>query len=224
MSNNLKKYFRQIIINHFRKRIGAKKFCIISNDCWGAEIYKLLNRPYNTPFVGLMMMSPCYIKMLADLKYYLSLPLNFREYSRYPEMQQIESGIKFPLAVLGDTDIEIHFMHFRSENEVREKWARRINRIDWQHLFIKYDCGKDYAERKDVDTFVKMVHLNKLAFGNETFGNKEVIQTKKYSNNGKSQFRNCFLDFNPIEWLNGNPLYKNVIQKKIIGSLAYKFL
>jgi uncharacterized protein (DUF1919 family) len=42
--------------------IKYKNFVIVSDNCWGAEIYQWFNRPYNTPFVGLGIYGDCYIK------------------------------------------------------------------------------------------------------------------------------------------------------------------
>ena len=216
-------FIRRALITYFKKRIGSRKFCVISNDCWGAELYKLLDKPFNTPFIGLMIMSPCYIKLLQKPQYYLNQPLNFRTESRYPEMQEIKSGINFPLATLGDSDIEVHFMHYRSRDEANSKWNRRCKRIDWDHLFIKYDCGKDYASKDDVETFTKMNYAHKLLLGKEQFQNTDMFILKEYHVNGRKQFKNSFLNFDPIGWLVGKPYYGNLLEKKI-GILAYRYL
>jgi uncharacterized protein (DUF1919 family) len=216
-------FMRRTLVAYFKKRIGNRKFCIISNDCWGAELYKLLDRPFNTPFIGLMLMSPCYIKMLENPQYYLNQPLNFKNESRYPEMQEIKSGINFPLATLGDSDIEVHFMHYHSRDEANSKWCRRSKRMDWGNLYVKYDCGKDYSSKEDIDTFTKMNYGNKLLFGKEKFGNIQMFSVKKYNINGRKQFKNSFLHFDPIGWLEGKPLYNNPFQK-LIGRLAYRYL
>lgn len=221
--NNTSLFIHKHLLRYFKKQVGNRKFCIISNDCWGAEPYKLLGRPFNSPFIGLMLMSPCYIKLLEDPKNYLKEPLNFKSESRYPEMQQIKSGINFPLAVLGDSDIEVHFMHYRSKDEAESKWIRRSNRMDWDNLYIKYDCGKDYATKEDVERFIKMNYANKLLFGKEKFEDSEYIMLKKYDMNARKQFKNCFLNFNPFAWLAGDPSFNNLFQK-MIGRLAYKHL
>ena len=54
-----------------------KSFTIISNDCWGAEVYIDTNTQYLTPFVGLMLMAPCYIKLLQNLEIIKSKQLTF---------------------------------------------------------------------------------------------------------------------------------------------------
>ena len=114
-------------------------------------------------------------------------------------------------------------MHYNSEKEAWEKWKRRAERIDWDHLFVKYDCGKDYATKELVETFTKLPYPNKLLFGKVDFGCKEVIVIKDSPYNAVQLFRNCFLTFSPIGWIKGEKNYKNRFQK-YIGQLAYKYL
>ena len=68
-----------------RKALKNKHFTIISDNCWGGRIYQELGLPYQSPFIGLFIYSPDYVKLLANLKHYLSgeLPLVFVEESRY---------------------------------------------------------------------------------------------------------------------------------------------
>lgn len=188
-------------------KVSNRKFCIFSNDCWGAELYKLLDRPFNTPFIGLMLMSPCYLKFLENPRYYLSLPIVFKKESKYLSMKNINSGTSFPLGVLGESGIEIHFLHYKSEKMAKDKWERRVKRIDWDHLFVKYDCGKDYANKQSVEKFLKLPFENKLVFGKENFGMQDVQVLKKYSHDAVVQFKNCFLSFNPVKSLFGKRKY-----------------
>lgn len=196
-------YKKKIISSYYRFKIGKKKFCIFSNDCWGGELYKLTGRPFNTPFIGLMLMAPCYIKLLEQPAHYLNLPLNFINVSRYPLMQKLNSEIDYPIALLGDSDIEIHFLHYASPEIAKEKWERRLKRIDWENLFVKFDCGKDYANKETVNRFLSLPFINKLIFGKENFGRKEVIVLDTYSDDAVMQFKNCFRNFNPVVWLLG---------------------
>jgi len=209
------KLYNILLRTYFRWLVGKKEFCIISNDCWGAEMYKLLNRRYNTPFIGLMLMSPCYISLLENLKYNLGLPLIFKKSSRYSSMQKINAGTDFPVAVLGDSGIEIQFLHYKTEESAREKWERRVKRIDWNNLLVKYDCGKDYADKKSVETFLNFSFSNKLIFGQEGFGKRQVYIMKNYSTDAVVQFRNCFLSFNPVGWILGEAKIKNGFEKLI---------
>lgn len=217
------KLYRILLGSYFRFSVGNKEFCIISNDCWGGEIYKLLNRQYNTPFIGLMLMSPCYISLLENLKLNLSLPLIFKKSSKYPSMQKINAGTDFPVAVLGESDIEIQFLHYKTEGAAREKWERRVKRIDWNNLLVKYDCGKDYSDKESVEKFLELKFSNKLVFGKENFERYEVYVLKKYSIDAVVQFRNCFLSFNPVGWILGKGKIKNRFEK-LVCKYAYHYL
>lgn len=215
--------YKPVIKKYFKWQIGETKFCVFSNDCWGAELYKLLDRPFNTPFIGLMLMSPCYLKLLENPKYYLHLPINFKKESKYPSMNEINSGTSFPLGILGDSGIEIQFLHYGSESIAKDKWDRRVERIDWEHLFIKYDCGKDYADMESVQKFLELPYKNKLVFGKEDFGINDVYMLGNYALDAVVQFKNCFLSFNPIKWISG----KFSIEKagnKTIRRIAFKYL
>jgi uncharacterized protein (DUF1919 family) len=138
-------------------------------------------------------------------------------------MQAIKAGINFPVCVLGDSGIEIHFLHYKTEQEAKDKWERRIRRMDWENLFVKYDCGKDYANKESVEKFLNLPYPNKLIFGNEDFGRKEIHVLKKYSFDAVIQFRNCFLSFNPINWLEGED-FKKKTGNGIIRKLAFQYL
>jgi uncharacterized protein (DUF1919 family) len=217
------KLYHILLRLYFRWLVGNKEFCIISNDCWGGEMYKLLKRQYNTPFIGLMLMSPCYISLLEDLKLNLSQPLIFKKNSRYPSMQKINAGTDFPVAVLGDSDIEIQFLHYKTEGSAKEKWERRVKRIDWNNLLVKYDCGKDYADKKSVEAFLNFSFSNKLIFGQEDFGKEKVFVLKNYSLDAVVQFRNCFLSFNPVGSIWGKAKIKNGFEK-LICKYAFRYL
>jgi len=124
-------------------------------------------------------------------------------------MQKLNAGISFPLAVLGDSSIEIQFLHYSSEIVAREKWDRRVKKMDWDNLYIKYDCGKDYANKELVEIFFNLPFANKLVFGKENFGLEKVYILKKYSLDAVVQFRNCFSSFNSVKWLYENEQIAN---------------
>ena len=127
-----------------RLALKNKDFSIISNNCWGGGVYEDLNIPYKTPFVGLFIMAPDYIKLLKNLKYYISLPLTFVEESKYERINIEREGQHgfYPIGKL--EDIEIFFMHYASKEEALEKWERRKARINWNNLYIKL-CDNDFC-------------------------------------------------------------------------------
>ena len=94
--------------NHFSKKdiqdLGDKPFVLVSNNCWGGEVYQWYQRPYNSPFIGLFIYGPCYNKLLKRFDHYMDQPLEFIRKSKYPEPHR---DWEYPIARLDD--IEIHF-------------------------------------------------------------------------------------------------------------------
>ena len=84
IKNKLKPFIYPIINFIPRRRLKNKNFTIICDNCWAGKVYQELGLPYQTPFVGLFVFSPDYIKMLKNLKHYLSgnIPLKFVKESK----------------------------------------------------------------------------------------------------------------------------------------------
>lgn len=206
----LKKYFIKWYVN----RLKNSKFCIFSNDCWAGEIYKLSKRQFNTPFINLMIMAPCYLKLLENPKTFLSYPLIFIPQSRYAEMNKINSGKAFPLATLGESGIEIHFLHYKNAEDAAKAWERRVKRIDWENVFVKFDCGKDYGDEEIANNILNLPYKKIMIFGSGNYLNEKIISVRKYSNNAVTQFYNCFAEFNPFIWVKyGNIKAENLLEK-----------
>ena len=107
------------LIKHLIRKKIHENYSIISNDCWGGEFYQFHNLPYMSPFVGLMIMAPDYIKLLSNLEYYLKQKIEFVKYSSYKKINELLENEHFPLGLLGE--VEICFLHYKSEQEVIEK-------------------------------------------------------------------------------------------------------
>ena len=89
-----------------------------------------------------MLAAPCYLKLLSNPRDYLALSLVFQYRSRYEYVNEMRANWKhyFPVATVGN--VEIQFLHYHSDEEAREKWTRRVKRINWNNIFVKFDGGK----------------------------------------------------------------------------------
>ncbi|GIU70317.1 MAG: hypothetical protein KatS3mg002_1553 [Candidatus Woesearchaeota archaeon] len=189
-------------------RNNNKDFTVISNDCWGAEIYKDTNLPYLTPFVGLMIMAPCYIKLLQNLELLKTEPLKFTENSKYP----LNISKKYPIGLI--KDIEIHFLHYADEAEAASKWERRVKRMNWDNLFIKFDGSKDFATPELVKKFDELPYKNKICLVNEKEAHlNSVIKISEWNPDGKLMYRFCQKEFDVINWINNKDTKPNFLQK-----------
>lgn len=183
MKKNLKRiyeYFEhKIQILRGKFVLKSKDFTIISNNCWGGRIYQRYALPYSSPTVGLMFYADEYIKFVSNLKYYLSQELTFipktesRYYQYYKEKERY-----YPIGVLDD--IEIVFLHYKSEEEAREKWNRRKARINWDKLIVKFN-DQNRCTLEHIKAFDKLPFKHKLCFvANPVEGTNSTIVFKEF--------------------------------------------
>lgn len=193
------------IIKYLNKqRLTNKNFTIISNDCWGGVLYKELNLPYLSPFVGLMIMAPCYIKILANLKEYLQTSLQFKQNSVYPKLNQLrETEQKFyPIGLLKNA--EIHFFHYQNETEAKIKWQRRLKRVNWNNLFIKFSADKDECTLTEMQQFQFIAYPQKLCLTANYYPNfQDNFVWLKEGYDGGAMYKKTLKYFDVIDWLNG---------------------
>lgn len=148
------------------RRLKTKPFIIITNNCWGFELYNSIGRAYNTPFVGLFLMPECYVQLLENFDECINADLTFTDASRYG------NAVKhYPVGLLPH-NIEIHFLHYSSRKEAREKWNRRISRLKADieigvELFLKLDCEGYTPEQ--ITRFHALLFKNKVSIGLEKF-------------------------------------------------------
>jgi len=204
------------------KKLTKGEFAIISKNCWGGQLYQWLGLPYNTPFVGLFLFGPCYIKLLESFDAYLDKELTFVDRSKYetylPE--------KYPIALLGD--VEIHFQHYADEQEAKTKWDRRTARLkkirDKDNLYFTI-CERRLTTPAIVKRFHALPFKNKLSFSTQTVSKpRSASHIQMYGPkkegvigffNGKKLFKLTPLYVDIVHWLNtGNILKSSLSSRK----------
>lgn len=210
------KYLRVGLANWRKKQLKSTDFTIISNNCWGGMIYESFNLPKGSPTVGMFFMAKDYIEFLSDLKGYTNGELAFikPEGSRWKDMPQVSSDKRFgayPIGVLsnGKNTVEIFFLHYHSEQEAREKWERRIRRINWNKLLVKFNDQNGCTEN-EVQAFMKLPYKNKLFFTCKKWSIKSDLIVKIYQPFNKDFIQASYEPF-------GSNIYCNI--KKIINEL-----
>ena len=206
----------------FQKTISKKdiellkhtNFVIISNNCWGGSVYQWLKRPYNTPFVGVHIKGPCYIKLVSNFDYYMSLPIKFVKKTKYPDQD-----ITYPIAVLND--IEIHFRHFKTEEEAKTKWERRTSRMleekNKDNYFFKI-CDAYAVNKEMMEKFHQLPFKNKISFTQYDYSDLQLDnhykineRNKKSKDNfpsGVKLFKLTFLYTDIFYWLKNKKVEK----------------
>lgn len=153
-----------------RKMLKDTSFTIISNNCWGGMIYESYDLPKQSPTVGAFFMADDYIKFLADLSRYLQDELRFiqPEQSKWKHMPQVAQDSRFgsyPIGILsnGEDVVEVFFLHAHNEQEARDKWKRRCQRINWDRLLVKFNDQNGCTE-KHIAAFEQLPFLHKVCF------------------------------------------------------------
>lgn len=191
-----------------RKQLRNDNFCIICNNCWGGGLYEDFNLPYNTPTVGLFFYGPCYISFLENFEENLNAKIEFSQNSKYEMATKSREklGYNYPIGILKN-DVEVHFLHYKTEIEAEQKWERRKKRIDIANLFVVF-VENDLVTQKEMATFEKLEFKNKLILSSKNYPHfKSLVflpKTKGQPNVGdlytnKELWRN---DFNVLKWLN----------------------
>jgi uncharacterized protein (DUF1919 family) len=145
-------------------------FTIISDDCWSYGPYNDLRAKYATPFIGIRIEIPCYLELLKDLQNYVQSPLTFTNTSKYKHVNhwRDKDSLNFPIALLKD-NVELLFVHESDEDVCREKWMRRIKRIHWDNLFIKFRDDHQDSLDKYLNEFDRLKYENKICFARQEY-------------------------------------------------------
>lgn len=167
------KYRRLRFANWRKKQLTNTDFTIISNNCWGGMVYESYNLPKGSPTVGMFFMAEDYIKFLVHLKEYLAAPLSFitPTESRWRNAPEVFGDKRFgsypigKLEIAGENveNIELFFLHYHSEDEAREKWERRCERINWDHMLVKFN-DQNGCEERHIRRFDALPYKNKVCF------------------------------------------------------------
>lgn len=190
-------------------RAGApREFAIVSNNCWGAGFYRDLGRPYNTPFIGTMVPPECYLALLAGFPESLHQPLRFLPKSRYTSW-----AVRCPVAALGES--EIHFMHYHSEAEAREKWTRRLERFPrepalWRFKFCDHHLGPAPGGDDLLARFGASPRAHQVCFlgrAHPVRGGIVLPECRRHGRvmDGHALYRASLRRFNAPAWLAGAP-------------------
>ena len=161
-----------------RKKLKIKNPTIISNNCWAGIVSQYLGIKYYTPTIGLYFFSEEYIKFLERFDYYIKQKLEIidtKDSKYYDEM--IKKNHQN--AIVGKLDdVEIVFLHMKTEKEAIEKWNKRVQRINKKYIIFKF-CEQNECTKKHVERFEKLPFKNKICFTTKDYpGYKSVIWFK----------------------------------------------
>ncbi|MGN9154865.1 DUF1919 domain-containing protein [Bariatricus sp. HCP3S3_E12] len=142
-----KSFIRELGANIHNKRLRARltndNFSILCPNCIGGTMYKKLGKQFLSPTINLWMTQRDFIKFAVNLKEYIKEDLKF-----------VETDKNYPVATLGD--IELNFLHYKTEQEAEEAWNRRKQRINYDNIYILlyYRDGYTIDEIREIEKAV----------------------------------------------------------------------
>ena len=151
------------ILPKMRRRLENKDVTILCNNCNGGFISHDLGLRFNSPTVNLYFKEGGFFNFCEDLDYYLAAPL--------VPMPEGKDGDKiYPVFTLGEgaRKIELHFLHYHSYEEAREKWEARKKRINKNNLFV-VSAFFDASSRDLVERFERLPQKNKVIFSEKEY-------------------------------------------------------
>lgn len=109
IKSTVNKCQRFFINRSLQRKLTNQGMTVISANCVGAFILHDLHQPFNSPFVNLYLPPQDFLRYLQNMDFYLTQSLTF-----------VQTEKNYPVGKLAD--LEIHFMHYHSEQEANEKW------------------------------------------------------------------------------------------------------
>lgn len=152
---NLFPLFRGLYLKYKCTFLRNSSFTIISNNCLGGFLYHDYNMRFYSPTINLFIHAYDYNRFL----YYIA--------NKLPIIDLIDitkEGDECPQGLLNG-DVRISFVHYHSFEEAKKKWLERVQRIDYNNLFVIY-CQA--SVREDVlAEFDKQPFRHKIALVNK---------------------------------------------------------
>lgn len=190
-------------------RILKSRISIISSNCWGGILCHTLGMECLSPFKNLWVSAADMIKMMPNLREYLSADLYFKRWASQPDGKS-----EYP--VMGIKEIEIHFNHYEEIERAEADWMRRRRKVNYENLLVMIFT----EEESEVEQFIKLdvrrkicfipEHMNKWKENNDIWGmnympgQSELWDCVNYS---ARTGRNSYV-FNILKMLEGKQLYR----------------
>lgn len=136
----------------FRKKLKNETPSIIANNCFGTMMYHHLGLRFTSPTVNLFIRKEGYLLFVSNLRGYLDA-----------EMTEItDTDTKYPVGelVCDGKAVRIYGMHYKSFDELKEKWNERKRRMDYDNLFIVLTTL--VFTKNDAEVFDDLPYENKL--------------------------------------------------------------
>ena len=196
-------FLRTKLANHLTRLKIPKDFTIISDDCWGGQLYRQLQIPYLTPTVGLYVSPQSYLNFVDQILSDTRHQLRFKD-----------SDFDFPVADYGPA--ELFFKHYTTEEHAEDAFHRRYSRINRKKLYIKADLGKPGTTLNEIQLWNNRQLPNSVAFYSRDTpipesGIHNGVLIDDWIINGADMFNLSRRYFDIIKWLNTGKIESSLV-------------
>jgi uncharacterized protein (DUF1919 family) len=130
--------------------------------------------------------------------------LRFLDNSRYPNINVEHQNQSFLIGLLGE-DVEIYFYHEKDEAEAKYNWEKRLEKIQWDNLYISYCCDRITAKEKYFKHLAEFEQLDlpyKVAFTPTEYPQfSSAVYLPNYIDDSYEIFKISAKTFNILAWI-----------------------
>ena len=184
--------------------IRKQKISIVSNNCWGGVIYHTLGMECLSPFKNVSFSSEDYLKILGNLKHYLSInPI-------WTGKREMDTNQNREVPMLELDDVFIKCNHDLNAEKAIQNWIRRRDKFNWNNILIEM-----YTEDPEVEKiFGKVTEQFHKRFYFVPYESDEPFSMKLSLMRGQTKF---------YEAVNSNArIEKNAVAYNILAILEGK--
>ncbi len=161
-----------------RSRLTNRDMTLLIPNCAGGHLFHDLGLRFMSPTINIMMYQNEFLKFVFHLDDYIESELHFYKHQEFD----------FPcakLSVEGLPDVNLHFTHYESEEEAREKWESRKKRINKDNMFIFIE-ERDEITKEDIESLAQLNVKGIVAFTCNDYPDIPYqVYIQKYHNDGE---------------------------------------
>lgn len=135
-------------------KLSKAKISILANNCWGGYTYKRLGLKARSPFYNMFETDKEYVHFLKNAKDIL-----VNEKLQFLQMLYNKAD-QFYYPVFDLAGMKIYMNHYCDRKEAEEKWYERLDRINWDNLFVMM-----YSDNLEcIEEFSHLSYPKKICF------------------------------------------------------------
>ena len=140
-------------------RFKLSRYSIVGKDCVARSFSREFRLRNKSPFINLFIVgTELFFSSIPNMKQSMSCKLEFIHADNsifLEEMKGYNTYNKYPIARLGDPNIEVHFLHYSSVEKAKRRWNHRCKRMNFKKMI--YVGFSEELENREHKIFAKSI-------------------------------------------------------------------